>query len=87
MKTLAAWYRRNGEARDVLEVGELEVPAPAAGEVCVRLTTSGVNPSDVKRRAGVNQPPLAYPRAIPNMDGAGRIDRVKPSSRFEGSFT
>ena len=81
MKTLAAWYRRNGEARDVLEVGELEVPAPAAGEVCVRLTTSGVNPSDVKSR---RTRPVDAPLIVPHSDGAGVITAVGagvPASR------
>jgi NADPH2:quinone reductase len=40
----AAWYRRNGPARDVLEIGELPTPQPGAGEVRVKLHTSGVNP-------------------------------------------
>lgn len=72
----AVWYERNGAARDVLEFGNMPDPEPGPGEVRVAIGWSGVNPSDLKRRAGVNQPPLAYPRAIPNMDGAGRIDRV-----------
>ena len=29
----AAWYRRNGSAQEVLEVGDLPTPVPAAGEV------------------------------------------------------
>ncbi len=41
----------------------------------VRLLTSGVNPSDVKSRAGVNRK-IAFPRVIPHSDGAGEIDRV-----------
>lgn len=75
MKTLAAWYRRNGEARDVLEVGELDVPTPAAGEVCVRLKTSGVNPSDVKSR---RTRPVDAPLIVPHSDGAGVITAVGP---------
>ena len=43
----AAWYKRFGAAREVLEVGEMADPEPGAGEVLVRLKTSGVNPSDV----------------------------------------
>ena len=33
----AAWYATNGEARDVLQVGELPTPTPGPGEVRVRL--------------------------------------------------
>ena len=47
----AVWYERNGQAGEVLQLGELEAPTPAPGEVLVRLATSGVNPIDVKRRA------------------------------------
>lgn len=74
----AVWYERNGAAHDVLRYGDMPDPEPGPDEVRVAIGCSGVNPSDVKRRAGSNQPPLAYPRAIPNMDGAGVIDRVGP---------
>ena len=69
----AAWYTRNGAARDVLVVGELPTPAPGPGEVRVRLRTSGVNPSDVKSRLGR---PLGADRVVPHSDGAGTIDVV-----------
>ena len=48
----AAWYEKNGAARDVLVVGEMPTPQPGAGEVRIKLATSGVNPSDVKSRRG-----------------------------------
>ena len=48
----AAWYEQNGPAADVMKVGDLPDPQPAAGEVRVRLQTSAVNPSDVKARGG-----------------------------------
>lgn len=70
---LAGWYEKNGSARDVLVVGEMETPKPGAGEVLVRLAVSGVNPSDVKSRAGR---PLIAPRIIPHSDGAGIIEAV-----------
>ena len=38
----AAWYSRNGEARDVLTIGDLPDPEAGPGEVRVRLATSGV---------------------------------------------
>ncbi|UUZ74987.1 alcohol dehydrogenase catalytic domain-containing protein [Polaromonas sp. P1(28)-13] len=69
----AAWYSRNGEARDVLQVGELPDPQPGPGEVRVRLATSGVNPSDVKSRRGR---PLSNERVVPHSDGAGVVDAV-----------
>jgi NADPH2:quinone reductase len=70
----AAWYERNGAAREVLQVGELPDPQPAAGEVRVRVAASGLNPSDVKKRAGGQK--MSGARCIPNSDGAGVVDAV-----------
>jgi NADPH2:quinone reductase len=69
----AAWYEKNGTARDVMVVGEQPTPQPAAGEVRVALHCSGVNPSDVKSRTAR---PLGGPLIIPHSDGAGIIDAV-----------
>jgi len=41
-----------GPANQVLEVSEWPTPEPGPGEVLVKLHTTGVNPSDVKKRAG-----------------------------------
>jgi NADPH2:quinone reductase len=71
----AAYYEKNGAAADVLHVGEVETPRPGPGEVRVRLRTSGVNPSDVKSRAGTARK-IAFPRVIPHSDGAGEVDMV-----------
>ena len=71
----AAYYEKNGAARDVLQIGEVETPRPGPGEVRVKLATSGVNPSDVKTRAGLTRK-IAFPRVIPHSDGAGTIDMV-----------
>ncbi|HLQ32292.1 MAG TPA: NADPH:quinone reductase [Chloroflexota bacterium] len=73
----AAWYERNGPASEVLQVGDIEVPKPAPGEVLIRLAWSGVNPSDVKSRSGVTRP-MSFPRVIPHSDGAGVIEGVGP---------
>ena len=81
---LAAYYEKNGTARDVLRVGEVETPLPGPGEVRVKLATSAVNPSDVKSRLGATRK-MAYPRVIPQSDGAGTIDAVGdgvPTSRI-----
>src|SRR3546814_17935688 len=70
----AALYSRNGAARDVLELADLPDPEPAEGEVRVKLATSGVNPSDVKSRAGSR--PVTQGFVVPHSDGAGVIDKV-----------
>ena len=71
----AAYYQRNGSAREALRVAEVETPQAGAGEVQVKLATSGVNPSDVKSRQGTARK-IAYPRVIPQSDGTGTIDQV-----------
>lgn len=72
----ASWYEKNGPARDVLQVGTMDTPSPGPGEVRVRMQWAGVNPSDVKRRAGWNNQRIPFPRVIPQMDGSGVIDQV-----------
>lgn len=73
----AAWYQRFGEAADVLEIGEMEPLVAGPGEVLVRLHATGINPSDVKLRAGARPGAvMAYPRIIPHSDGAGIIEAV-----------
>jgi NADPH2:quinone reductase len=72
----AVWYDTNGAA-DVLQIGELADPVPGPGEVRVRVISSGINPSDWKRRQGLTRR-LEFPRVIPHQDGAGVIDRVGP---------
>ena len=69
----AGWYERNGPAREVIEVGEVETPAPGPGEVLVRLHASGINPSDYKRRANARAG-TDFPRVIPHSDGATGSD-------------
>src|SRR5215831_3064427 len=71
----AVYYERNGTAREVLTVGEVQTPRPGPGEVRVKLVTSGVNPSDVKSRQGTTRK-IAFPRVIPQSDGAGVIEDV-----------
>lgn len=71
-----AYYERVGAAREVLQLGELPEPAPVEGEVRVKIAWSGVNPSDVKSRAGLRSKVMAFPRVIPHSDGMGVIDAV-----------
>lgn len=73
---LAAWYNEQGPAAEVLQVGELPDPEPGPGEVRVRLSVSGVNPGDVKKRGRSFGSVMAAPRVIPHSDGAGVIDSV-----------
>ena len=72
----AAWFETFGEPSDVLVLGEQATPQPAPGEVLVRLSTTGVNPSDVKKRAGAFPNLLDDGLVIPHSDGAGVIEAV-----------
>lgn len=71
-------YERFGSARDVLQLQELPIPQVEEGQVLVRLRTSGVNPSDIRARAGgrpgITKPP--FPTIVPHSDGAGVIEQV-----------
>jgi NADPH2:quinone reductase len=72
----AAWFDDFGSAEDVLIVGEKPKPEAGPGEVLVRLASSGVNPSDVKKRAGSFPDLLDAGFIIPHSDGAGVIEAV-----------
>ena len=72
----AAWYEKQGAARDVLIAGEMEDPHPGTGEVRIGLAFSGVNPGDVKKREDAFGVGMPYPRVIPHSDGAGTVDAV-----------
>ena len=71
----AASYDRHGPAAEVLEVRDVEPPAPGPGEVLVKVALSGINPTDWKSRSGATPRPIdGY--QIPHHDGAGVIEAV-----------
>ncbi len=72
----AACYERVGPASEVLQLVDLPTPEPGTGDVRIRMQCSGVNPSDVKTRAGARSRELPFPRIIPHSDGAGVVDAV-----------
>ena len=72
----AAWYEKQGAARAVLTIGEMDAPQPLAGEVRIRVAVSGVNPGDVKKRGDAFGVGMPYPRVIPHSDGMGTVDAV-----------
>jgi len=72
----AAWYEKQGLARDVIVVGEMPDPEPGPGEVRIRVAASGINPGDVKKRQDAFGVGMPFPRVIPHNDGAGTIDRA-----------
>lgn len=77
----AAWYERQGPAREVIKVGELPDSTLGAFDVRVSLEYSGLNPSDLKRRVGFNGQPHAFPLIVPNSDGAGFVSEIGPEAK------
>ncbi len=78
----AAFLETTG-APDVIRVGDLPTPAPADGEVRVRVAASAINPIDLYIRAGTVAMPLPKP-FIPGCDLAGTVDAVGPkATRFK----
>lgn len=75
----AAWYERQGAAKEVIKVGTQPSAALGDSDVRVKLAHSGLNPSDIKRRVGFNGQPHAFPLIIPNSDGAGHVIEVGPA--------
>jgi NADPH2:quinone reductase len=70
----AAIYRETGDS-SVLSVEEIPTPRPGPGAVRVRITCSGVNPTDWKTRSGMTGTAPSEPQ-VPHQDGAGVIDAV-----------
>jgi len=48
----AAWYKRHGPAREVLQFGEMLTPEPGPGELRVKVAAAVVHVSDLGKRAG-----------------------------------
>lgn len=79
----AAWYEKQGPAREVLVVGAMPDPEPGAGEVRIRVVASGINPGDIKKRQNTFGYGMSFPRVIPHSDGAGTM--WGPGSHPRGS--
>ncbi|WP_225728105.1 MULTISPECIES: zinc-binding dehydrogenase [unclassified Nocardia] len=72
----AVRYHKYG-APDVLQVEEVDDPAPGAGEVLVRAVATGVNYFEVQVRAGVAPDPLGQPLPhTPGIEVAGTVVAV-----------
>lgn len=81
----AAFYEKQGDALEVLNVGELKDPEPSPGEVRINVVVSGINPTDIKSRTGFAGSRMKFPLVVPHQDGAGVIDKIGegvPTSRI-----
>lgn len=72
----AAWYEKQGSARDVLAIGDMDTPIPGAGEVRIRIAASGINPGDIRKREDAFGVGMPFPRIVPHSDGAGMVDAI-----------
>ena len=57
----AAWYEKQGPAREVLRVGVIADPLPGADELRIRMAASGINPGDIKKRQNAFGYGMPYP--------------------------
>lgn len=81
----AAYYEKQGAAKEVIHYQQIPIPEPGTGEVRVKIHASGVNPSDTKSRSGWGGIEQKFERIIPHQDGAGVIESVGesvPNSRI-----
>jgi putative PIG3 family NAD(P)H quinone oxidoreductase len=65
---------------EVLEIREVEAPAPAAGEVLVRVRASALNRADLLQRQGRYPAPPGFPPDIPGMEFAGEVAAAGPGA-------
>ncbi|MBS7663213.1 zinc-dependent alcohol dehydrogenase family protein [Pseudomonas lalucatii] len=75
---LKAQYQARGPVpQDVIEAVELQLPAPAAGQVRVKVQAAPINPSDVLTLTGEYGmlPPLP---AVGGNEGVGRVEELGP---------
>jgi NADPH2:quinone reductase len=70
----AVHVRRPG-GFDALELVELPAPAPAAGEVVVRVAAASVNWGDTQKRQAIYPDAVSYP-AVLGMEVSGVVDRL-----------
>tara|TARA_R110002167_G_scaffold181341_13_gene381619 strand:- start:2104 stop:3093 length:990 start_codon:yes stop_codon:yes gene_type:complete len=72
----AVWFEKFGTPSESLITGEQPKPHAKAGEVLIKMKTTGINPSDVKKRMGAFPNLLDTGLVIPHSDGAGIVEAV-----------
>lgn len=61
---------------EVLELREVDAPAPSPGHVLVRVAFAGINRADLMQRQGRYPAPAGVPADIPGLEYAGTIEAV-----------
>ncbi len=78
-ETMTAIEYNGGGGPEVVRVATRPVPAPAVGEVLVRVAAAGVNRPDILQRAG-GYPPPPGASDIPGLELAGEVVANGPDS-------
>jgi len=73
MNMRAARFHRTGPP-EVLQIEDVPIPAPGAGDVLVRVEAAGVNYADVVRRRGDFYP---VPTPLPHISGSEFVGRIE----------
>ncbi|AGF72068.1 quinone oxidoreductase family protein [Corynebacterium halotolerans] len=68
---------------EVLEVVDLEDPAPREGEILIRAHAAAVNPTDTVGRAGQRAAGNHRPPFVPGMDAAGVVREIGSGTRTD----
>jgi putative PIG3 family NAD(P)H quinone oxidoreductase len=63
---------------EVLELRDVPTPAPARGEVAVRVAATAVNRADLLQRLGAYPAPADAPPDIPGIEFAGTVEALGP---------
>ncbi|TLM82042.1 NAD(P)H-quinone oxidoreductase [Pseudarthrobacter sp. NamE5] len=74
---MKAVYMSEPGGPEVLEVREVEAPAPGPGEVLIDVVAAGLNRADVQQRRGFYPPPPGASE-IPGLEVSGRISGFGP---------
>jgi len=61
---------------EVLEVGEIELPAPGPSQVLVEVAAAGLNRADCLQRRGFYPAPPGVPADVPGLEFAGVVESV-----------
>ena len=60
---------------EVMQLRDVALPEPRAGEVRVRVAAAGVNYADINQRSGAGRAPIPLP-FTPGLEGAGTVDDI-----------
>lgn len=78
-ETMNAVAIRAPGGADVLYISQFPTPAPATGEVLIKVAAAGVNRADIMQRQGVYPMPPGAPEEIPGLEVSGTVAAVGPA--------